>query len=312
MQATQATPMPSAAPTYAPLAKPTVGNGEGAVPYNTMQVHQYEPTADSATVDVYTGISDMAMLTKLRERAVYDLNALSYAPIASSGTGVLFPNAVTAKTEQETALRIRPTTFRGPQQLDVGEEDGDIHINRQMHPNATNVSDQTWYKQQSPDGHPFVGYPNPELFYFYTDPILTHNVQNLSHAQLTEALRTEGTFDHNEYISRVGAILKSGSLESTGHLSLDPVVPSDGGGVNGDPRLIERIADEYERDFQKAWRLRVADATNDARFGESAPGAAYIKEQYEEQLAKETQFSKVAKFWGIGSGFAAPERFNVS
>lgn len=291
-------------------ASPTVGNGEGAVPYNTMQVHQYEPTSDSATVDVYTGISDIEMLTKLRERAVYDLNTLSYAPIASSGTGVLFPNAVQAKTEKETALRTRPTTFRGAQQLDVAEEEGDVHLNRQMHPNGTNVSDQTWYRP-SVEGIPFVGYPNPDLFYTYTDPILTHNVQNLSHAQLTAALRTNETFDHNEYISRVGSLLKSGALDGAAHASIDHVVQSDGGGVNGDPRLMERIADEYERDFQKARRIRVADATNDARYGESAPGAAYIKEQHEEQLAKETQYSKVAKFWGIGSGFAAPEKFNV-
>jgi hypothetical protein len=291
-------------------ARPTVGAGEGVTPFNTRQVHPYEPTADSATIDVYTGISDLGKLTKLRERAVYDLNSLSYAPIASSGTGVLFPDAVRAKTEVETALRIRPTTFKGPQQLDVAGEKGEVHLNRQMHPNASNVSDQTWFKQKG--DVPFVGFPNPDLFYTHTDPILSHNVQNLSHAQLTEALRTSNTgFDHNEYIGRVGALMKSDALAGPAHASIDHVVQSDGGGVNGDPRLLERIAEEYERDFQKARRLRVASATNDPRYGESAPGLVYTKEQQEEQLAKETQYSKVAKFWGIGSGFAEPEKFHV-
>lgn len=37
-------------------ARPFVGNGQGEVPYNTRMVHPYEPTADSATIDVYTGM----------------------------------------------------------------------------------------------------------------------------------------------------------------------------------------------------------------------------------------------------------------
>lgn len=305
-------PMPSNQETRTmQSARPTTGMGEGAVPYNTMQVHPYEPTSDSATIDVYTGVSDIGKLTQLRERAVYDLNTLSYAPLASTGTGVLFPNAVQAKTEQETALRTRPTTFKGPQQLDLAEEKGEVHLNRQMHPNATNVSDQTWYKDNG-DDVPFVGFPNPNLFYTHTDPILSHNVQNLSHAQLTAALRTStGAFDHNDYLGRVGALLKSDALAGPAHASIDHVIQSDGGGVNGDPRLLERMAEEYERDFQKARRLRVASATNDPRYAESAPGIAYTKEQQEEHIAKETQYSKIAKYWGIGSGFNEPEKFHV-
>lgn len=293
-----------------PDARPTVGMGVESTPYNTRQVFPYEPTSDSAVIDVYTGISDIGKMTKLRERAVYDLNTLSYAPIADSGTGVLFPDAVRAKTEVETALRVRPTTFKGAQQLDIAEEKGDVHLNRQMHPNATNVSDQVWYNHKG--DVPFVGYPNPDLFYTHTDPILSHNVQNLNHAQLTDALRVStGAFDHNDYLNKVGALLKTNALDGPAHASIDKVVQSDGGGVNGDPRLLERIAGEYERDFQKARRMRVAVASHDPRYAESAPGIVLTKEQQEEQMAKETQFSKISKYWGIGSGFAEPEIYHV-
>lgn len=254
---------------------------------------------------------DYGKLTKLRERAVYDLNTLSYAPIASSNTGVLFPDAVRAKTEVESALRVRPTTFKGPQQLDIGEQQGDVHINRQMHPDGTNISDHVWYKQKG--DLPFVGYPNPDLMYFYTDAIPTHNVQNLSHAQMVDVLRrTGGDYDHNNYLQTVGALLQSGALSGPAHASVEHVISSDGGGVNGDPRLLERMNEEYERDFQKARRIRVSDATNDPRWGESAPGLAYTAEQQAFAESQETQFSKISEWAGMGSTyFAQPTAFHV-
>ena len=291
-------------------ARPFVGDGQGAPPYNTQMVHPYEPTADSATIDVYTGVMDYGKLTKLRERAVYDLNTLSYAPIADSATGVLFPDAVRAKTEVETALRVRPTTFKGPQQLDLGEQEGDVHLNRQMHPDGTNISNHVWYKQKG--DLPFVGFPNPDLFYFYTDGVPTHNVQNLGHAQMMDVMRrTHGDYDHNDYLKTVGALLRSGALSGPAHASVEHVISSDGGGVNGDPRILERMAEEYEQDFQKAKRIRVADATNDPRFGESAPGQAYMAEQQNFAEAQENQFSKISQWTGIGSSYTNPINFHV-
>lgn len=291
-------------------ARPYVGDGQGAPPYNTRMVHPYTPTADSATIDVYTGVMDYGKLTKLRERAVYDLNTLSYAPIADAGTGVLFPDAVRAKTEVESSLRVRPTTFKGPQQLDLGEQEGDVHINRQMHPDGTNISNHVWYKQKG--DVPFVGFPNPDLFYFYTEGIPTHNVQNLSHAQMMDVLRkTHGDYDHNDYLQAVGSVLRSGALAGPAHASIEHVISSDGGGINGDPRILERMAEEYEQDFQKAKRIRVADATNDPRFGESAPGIAYTAEQQNFAEAQETQFSKVSEWAGIGSSYTQPVKFHV-
>jgi hypothetical protein len=295
----------SAATQRQPLARPTVGMGTNAPPYNTRMVFPDEPNADSATTDVYTGIASIGKEMLLRERAVYDLNALSFAPLASTGTGVLFPDAVRAKVEVETSLRERPTNFRGRKQLDVSEEDGEVHLNRQMHPNGTNKSDQTWHKQKG--DLPFVGYPNPDLFYAYMEAIPTHNVQNLSHAQLTDALRvSSGAFDHNDYLNRVGALMHSGAVTSGASASEAHVVQSNGGGVNSDPRLLERIAEEYERDFQKAHRIQVADATADARYGESAPGIFYIEQQQQRMLERETQFNKVQADWGIGSSYTAP------
>jgi hypothetical protein len=301
-------PVATAPPVYS--ASPTVGKGQGTVPYNTRQMFPYEPTSDSATIDVYTGIMDEGKMTKLRERAIYDINALSYAPLADTGTGVLFPGAVQAKTEIESALRIRPTTFKGPQQLDLAEEQGDVFFNRQFHPNGTNMSDQTWYLNKG--DIPFKGYPNPDLFYSYMEAIPTHNIQNLSHSKMTEALRTTGDeFNHNEYLSRVGSLLKTDALSGPAHASIEHVVQSDGGGINGDPRLLERMYDDYEKDFVKAQRIRVAEATNDPRFAESAPGIQYTQEQHFEQESKETQFNLIGNQFGIGSSYTKPEIFRV-
>jgi hypothetical protein len=179
-----------------------------------------------------------------------------------------------------------------------------------MNPSGTNISNHVWYKQKG--DLPFVGYPNPDLFYFYTDGIPTQNVQNLSHAQMTDVLRrTNGDYDHDNYLNTVGSLLRSGALAGPAHASIQHVIESDGGGVNGDPRLLEKMNAEYEKGFQLAKRIRVADATNDPRFGESAPGMAYTAEQQAFAEAQETQFSKISEWAGIGSSFTSPVKFNV-
>ena len=79
-----------------PTAKPSVAPG-GIPPFNSRQVYPYDSSSQSAVVDVFTGIMDTGRLTDVRDRAVYDLNTLTWDPVADSGTGVLFPDAVLAK-----------------------------------------------------------------------------------------------------------------------------------------------------------------------------------------------------------------------
>lgn len=295
----------------APMVPQSSAQGNGDVPFNTRVVTPYKASADSATIDVYTGVMNYDTLTKLRERAVYDLNALSYAPLADTGTGVLFPGAVQAKTEVETALRVRPTTFKGPQQLDVAGDDGEKYYNRQFHPSGTNISETTWYKDKG-DDTPFVGFPNPNLFYMYTDAIPTHNVQNLSHAQMTDLMRTtQGDYDHMNYLDSLGSLLKSTALAGPVSASNDVVIETDGGGINGDPRLLEQMTNEYELGFQKARRIGVADASNDPRFGESAPGMNYTAEQQAFAESQETQFSNITRFTGMGSSYTEPVKLHT-
>ena len=296
------------------LARPDAKSAppsEPRPPYNARQVYPYDSSSDSAYIDAFTGIMDEGRLTEIRDRAVYDLNTLTWDPIADSGTGVLFPDAVTAKTVVESALRVRPTAFKGPKQLDISMKDDDQHYNRQINPNGWKDSDMPWYKNKGP--LPFVGYPNPNLFNFYTDAIPTHNVQSLSHSQLTEAMRaTEvGDFDHDKYLNTLGSLFRSDAVPEAAAANIDKVVQSDGGGVDGDPRILERISQEYEVDFNLAKRIRVADTTNDPRFLASAPGMQYQAEQNDFARAQESQFSKVNRFAGIASGYMRPEVFHV-
>ena len=285
--------------------KPVVG-GSNLPPYNSQQVYPYDANYDTSTIDVFTGISDIKTLTENRERAVYDLNTLSYNPIASSSTGILFPDAVTAKTEVESALRVRPTTFKGPKQLDISYTNTDEHFDRQINPRGWRENlDKEWYKGDKDS--PFVGYPNPNLFYLYTDAIPSHNVQNLGHAQMVDALRSTagGDFDHNEYLSTVGSLLKSGAVPyGPASANIKEVIQTDGGGVNGDPRLAERMSSEYESTFNLAKRIRVADASNDPRFVATAPGLQYQAEQNKFARSQETQFEKIQKWSGIPTGYS--------
>ncbi len=294
-----------------PTASPTVSDGVGTIPFNTRQVYPFESTPDSATIDVFTGIQDTGRLTDVRDRAVYDRNTLSWSPIADSNTGVLFPDAVTAKTVVESSLRVRPTTFKGPKQLDVSYTETDQHFNRQINPNGWRSSDMPWYKNKG--DLPFRGYPNPNYFNLYTDAIVTHSIQNLSHSQMVDAMRASagGDFDNSLYLNTIGSLLRSDAVPEAAAANIKEVIQTDGGGVNSDPRILERIYGEYELDFNLAKRIRVADASNDPRFVESAPGTQYMEEQGQFQNAQETQFSKIQKFAGIPSGYMNPVAFHV-
>lgn len=314
-------------------------------PYNAREVHQHDSSPLSATTDVFTGILDTGRLTEVRDRAIYDPNSLIWAPVADAATGILFPDAVTSKTEVESSLRVRPTTFKGPKQLDVGIDNPDEHFNRMIHPMAwrkvaggtresatgsdvasgpasgmasgmasgpgsAGASSQTegaWYKYKG--DLPFVGFPNPNLFNMYTDAIPTQNLQNISHAQMVDALRVAsvGDFDHNRYLDSIGSLLRSSAVPN-GPVSVsnDKVIQTDGGGVNADPRILERIYDEYEIEFNLAKRMRVAEQSADPRFADVTPATPYIAEKDRYLRDQDSWFNETQKFTGIASGFSAP------
>lgn len=273
--------------------------------FNSRDVYPYEPLASSASIDVWTGIANEKTLTETRDRAIYDENTLTYQPIADSNTGVLFPDAVLAKTAVESTLRVRPTTFKGPQQLDISHENADQHFERMIHPRGWRENlDGEWYSGGK-EG-PFQGYPNPDLFYFYSSAIPTQNLQNIGHAQMVEAMRTQttGDFNHNEYLDTIGSLLKSDAVpHGPAVANVKEIIQTDGGGVDGDPRLAERMNEEYEASFNLAKRIRVADASNDPRFVASAPGIEYQKEQQDFAAAQETEFNKILEFAGIPTGY---------
>jgi hypothetical protein len=289
-------------------------------PYNAREVRINDASPLSSTVDVFTGILDTGRLTEIRDRAIYDPDSLVWAPVADAATGILFPDAVTAKTNVESSLRVRPTTFKGPKQLDVGRENPDEHFNRMIHPLAWRESSREsatgseapgssegWYKYKG--DLPFVGFPNPNYFNMYTDAIPTQNLQNLSHAQMTQALTVAsvGDFDHNKYLDTVGALLKSNAVPNGSvSVSNDKVIQVDGGGVNADPRILERIYDEYELEFNIAKRMRVAEQSNDPRFADVTPATPYIAENNAFLRAQVDYFNSLQKFSGIASGFSTP------
>ena len=344
--------------------------------YNAREVRNHDSSPLSATVDVFTGIMDAGRLTEIRDRAIYDPDSLVWAPVADAATGILFPDAVTAKTNIESSLRMRPTAFKGPKQLDVGRENPDEHFNRMIHPLAwrksfgmrenadgsdmagssssagsssagssrggssrggssrggsssgsadrypgygaggsgaaggsggVGPSDGAWYKYKG--DLPFVGFPNPNYFNMYTDAIPTQNLQNITHAQMNDALRvaTVGDFDHNRYLNAVGALLHSNAVPNGSvSVSNDKVIQVDGGGVNADPRILERIYDEYELEFNIAKRMRIAEQSDDPRFADVTPATPYIAEMNQFLRAQDDYFNDLQKFSGIASGFVAP------
>lgn len=284
---------------------------ETHIPFNGREVHPYNSSAASGYIDVFTGVMQEDTIIDMRNRAVFDQDSLNYSPIADGGTGILFPGAVEAKTIIETELRVRPTAFKGKNQLDLSDKDADQHFNRRIHPNAWNNSDRVWYKKK--DGVNFAGFNNPNVFNAYTDIIATHNIQDLDNAQLASAMREmqTGNFNHDKYLQYVGSLMKSDAVPEAAAANMDEVIQSDGLGVNSDPRLMEKIASDYESDFNRAARTRVADTVADPRFVSSAPGVQYQSEQHAYAAQQESQFSKISDFGGFGSSYTRPERFRT-
>lgn len=284
---------------------------ETHIPFNGREVHPYDPSAKSGYIDVFTGVMQEDTIIDMRNRAVFDQDSLNYSPIADSATGVLFPGAVEAKTITETEIRVRPTTFKGKNQLDLSDKDADQHFNRRIHPNAWNNSDRVWYKNK--EGVAFHGFNNPNVFNAYTDIIATHNVQNLDNAQMASAMREmqTGNFNHDKYLQHLGSLMKSDAVPAPSSANIDEVIQSDGLGINSDPRLMEKIASDYETDFARASRQRVADVVADPRFVSSAPGMQYQAEQHAYAAQQESQFSKLSNFGGFGSSYTRPEKFRT-
>jgi hypothetical protein len=154
-----------------------------------------------------------------------------------------------------------------------------------------------------------VGFPNPNLFNMYTDAIPTQNLQNISHAQMVDALRAAsvGDFDHNVYLDSIGSLLRSSAVPN-GPVSQsnDKVIQTDGGGVNADPRILERIYDEFEIEFNLAKRMRVAEQSADPRFADVTPATSYIAEKDRFLRDQDSWFNATQRTTGIATGFATP------
>ena len=126
---------------------------------------------------------------------------------------------------------------------------------------------------------------------------------------MNDALRvaTVGDFDHNRYLNAVGALLHSNAVPNGSvSVSNDKVIQVDGGGVNADPRILERIYDEYELEFNLAKRMRIAEQSDDPRFADVTPATPYIAEMNQFLRAQDDYFNDLQKFSGIASGFVAP------
>lgn len=281
--------------------------------FNARRVENRDATYQSATTDVYTGILSEGKLQQVRDRAVYDDNSLEWHPLASAGKGILFEGALEATTKIETEIRARPSTFKGRQQLDVIDEDQghDVHINRRLHPAAwaqDKLRTPGWSNENKGEKGLFRGYPNPDLFYRYTEAIPTHNVQNLSNAQLATALRTTEFDGGKDWTDLLGSVLKNGAGATIEHPSKEQVVPSDGGGISADPRMMASLANEFNTDFEIARRLQVASATEDPRFHESAPSRFFMEQEESELLRREDYFGKIAQIGGFATSYTHPEQ----
>lgn len=280
-------------------------------PFNATTVNQHDSSALSATTDVFTGILDEGRLTEVRDRALYDKNSLTWFPVADSGTGVLFPDAVQTKTVQESALRVRPTTFKGRKQLDISTETQDQHFDRQVHP-LNNTA--TWYNRNKTDSvFPFAGFPNPDLFYFYTDAIPTQNLQNLTHAELTTALSasTVGNFNYDNYVQQLGGILQTPATYNASVIKTagEPRGIQRDDGLNADPRVLEKMYAEYETSFADVKQIRITEQSNDPRFTDPTPSTPYIEEKNKFLLSQEDHFSQINAMSGVFTGFNQPVVF---
>lgn len=280
-----------------------------SIPFNTIRVQNQDASALSATTDVYTGVMSEGTLLQVRDRAFMDEGALEWTPLASSGTGLLFPDSVAAKTEAESHIRERPTTFKGPQQLDVEPDNADHFFERQIHPNGWKGNESTWQKLDK--NTPFVGYPNPDYFTLYTDSIPTHNLQSISHSKLTQAMAagSNGGYNHEKYLDSLGALLRSDAVPQEAAANIEAVQLSDGRGVSSDPRLIQELQKDYDNAFEQAKRLRVQGATEDERYINSAPGLSLVQEKNRMAEERQDYFNKLQNSYGISSSYTNPERY---
>lgn len=288
-------------------------------PYNAITVNQHDSSATSATTDVFTGILDEGRLTEVRDRALYDKNSLTWFPVADSNTGVLFPDAVQAKTLQESALRERPTSFKGRKQLDISTENQDQHFDRQVHPLNSTAS---WLNQSKENSDfAFSGFPNPNLFYFYTDAIPTQNLQNLTHAELATALSASsvGKFQYNEYLDNLGNIMRTpatydltrAKTAASGSASASARGYIGDNGINADPRVLEKMYSEYETSFSDIARIRVTEQSNDPRFVDPTPSTPYIAQKNSFLEQQEDQFATINKMSGVFTSFNEPVVYKV-
>lgn len=279
------------------------------VPYNAIGVEQLDASAKSALVDVYTGVMDEHTLVGLRDRAVFDEKTVYWNPIADSGTGVLFPGAVEAKTKIETDLRTRPTTFKGRQQLDVVDGQPNAHFDRSIHPSAwADAPKNAWQNMAKENQLPFVGFPNPDLSYFDTSAIMTHNLQDLDAESLSKILTNSVDQPdwYQTYIDSVGGLLEGGDLPKAKSLSNDQVY-SDGQGLNSNPNIImEQIQTQYDNDFAIARQSRIAGIESDTRFKSSEPAADYQAEIQSKMVAQAKYFNKLEDHKDIVTGYTRP------
>lgn len=279
------------------------------VPYNAVGIQQHDPSPQSAIVDVYTGVTDEQTLVGLRDRAVFDEKTEYWNPVADSGTGLLFPGAVAAKTQQETEIRMRPTTFKGRQQLDLVDGQPDAHFNRSIHPDAWSTAPKkAWFNADKSGELPFVGYPNPQLSYLDTSAIVTHNLQDIDAHTLDQILKdsTKQPDWYDTYMRSVGGLLQGGDLPQAKSASNDQVY-SDGRGLNSNPNVIqEQLQSQYDNEFAVARQLRIGKLDDDSRFKSSAPAADYQAQIQSKMVAQASYFNKLEDHKDIVTGYSRP------
>ncbi len=277
--------------------------------FNSIEVHQDDALYTSGTNNVMTGVMDTGVITNLRERAVFDPAGSQFAPLSSFNTGLLFAGSIEAKVDVETADRIVPTTFRGPQQLDILEDAGESHYNRQTHPNAWNGSTAPWSDPERINKKLFGGFPNPDLYYMNLDAIPTRNLQNVTNEQLTAALKASaGDYDPEQWLQSVGKMLRTGEVPPG---EMEPAVASDGKGINSDPKLLALIREEHEVDFARMKRHQVDtwDPKNDPRYGGGA--RAFEAEQEAYRAQQEGWFSQLGDSAGFSASYTNPAVYGV-
>lgn len=263
------------------------------------QVHRHDHDEATDVIDVITGLAKTSTLARLRERALNEDSHYSYNPLASSNTGAIFPDAVSAKVQVESGLRPAPSRFRGKVQIDVDSEDADKFFNRQINPLGWKDALNTAWLQSGND-QVFVGYPNPEVRYGAVTGIWTHDAQDLTTKELSEAL--SGLPHHDEYLNRLGSLLQGQGLPKSGMTASDRHVKR-GGALRADPSFAEEMMRDDERNFRTATRLRVREASDDTRLYAAGPAIAVQKEQEEHNERLRRNNELLAQSAGLTSVF---------